>query len=106
MKEERRRRVRYEVSFPVRMITSRGDVIGGETGNLSTQGAFIRSPRPLAPREWFFLEIDFPSGETFRVPASVVWVRSSTPDEVGGFRCGMGVRLELLHARLNGSPTE
>jgi hypothetical protein len=106
MKEERRDDTRHEVTFPVRMITSQGDVIRGETGNVSVQGVFIRSPLPLAPRERFFLEIDFPSGRTFRGPASVVWVRSSTSDEVGEFRCGMGVRLELLNARLNGSPTE
>ncbi len=105
MTEERRRGVRYEVRSPVRIITSRGDLIRGATENLSSQGAFIRASQPLAPREWFFLEIDFPSGETFRVPASVVWVRPSTPDEVGGFRCGMGVRLEL-NARLSGAATE
>ncbi len=99
MREERRKGVRYDVSSPVRIITSRGDMIKGATENLSSGGAFIRSSQPLAPGEWFFLEIDFPSGETFRVPASVVWVRPSVPDEVGGLRCGMGVQLEL-HARL------
>lgn len=105
MTEERRRGVRYEVSSPVRIITSRGDMIRGATENLSSQGAFIRSSQPLAPREWFFLEIDFPSGETFRVPASVVWVRPAMPDEVGGFPFGMGVRLEL-RPRLRGTAAE
>jgi hypothetical protein len=93
--EERRRGVRYEVRSPVRIITSRGDMLRGETDNLSSQGAFIRTSQPLAPREWFLLEINFLSGETFRVPASVVWVRPSLPDEGGRFRYGMGVKLEL-----------
>jgi hypothetical protein len=93
--EERRSGVRYEVRSPVRIITSRGDMLRGETENLSSQGAFIRTSQPLAPREWFFLEIDFLSGETFRVPASVVWVRPPVPDELGRFRYGMGVQLEL-----------
>jgi Tfp pilus assembly protein PilZ len=105
MTEERRRGVRYEVSSPVKIITSRGELIRGATENLSSQGAFIRCPQPLAAGEWFFLEIDFPSGETFRVPASVVWVRPSAPDEVGGFGCGMGVQLEL-RPRLRGTAAE
>jgi hypothetical protein len=105
MTEERRRGVRYDVSSPVWIITSRGDMIRGETENLSSQGVFIRTSQPLAPREWFFLEIHFPSGETFRVPASVVWVRPSVPDEAGGFRYGMGVQLELRQ-RLSATAAE
>jgi hypothetical protein len=90
MAEEKRERVRYDVRYAVLLKTARGTE-RGVTRNLSGTGACICCRQLLKPKETFFLDIEFPSGPPFQVPAQVVWVQR--PDSRGKAKAPMmGVR--------------
>ncbi|MBP1727015.1 MAG: PilZ domain [Deltaproteobacteria bacterium] len=80
MKEEKRERIRYDVRYAVLLKTPSG-AERGVTRNLSGTGACICCPRALKPKETFLLDIEFPGGPPFQVPAQVVWVRQPDADD-------------------------
>ena len=80
MAEEKRERIRYEVHYAVLLKTPSG-TDRGVTRNLSGTGACICCPRALKPKETFLLDIEFPGGPPFQVPAQVVWVRQPDTDD-------------------------
>jgi len=88
-KEERQYR-RVKIKWPVVMMTPNG-LIDGKAKNISLGGAFIRSDKPLNPKERFKLYIIVPNRKTFKVYFEVVWLRV---DCSGGdiLPCGMGIR--------------
>ncbi len=92
MKEERRGRNRYAVRCSVLMVTS-GGIQKGEIRNLSGTGACIRCRHPLRPKDDFSLEIEFPNGSSFHLPAYVVW-RSEPAADDETMLSTMGVRFK------------
>jgi Tfp pilus assembly protein PilZ len=76
MKQDKRKRVRYDVKYPCMMLTSHG-VVTGETRNLSQHGAFIRCTHPLQVNERLFLIIELPFDPPLELPAHVVWSRTA-----------------------------
>jgi len=90
MEEEKRERIRYDVRYSVLMTTPSGSE-KGVTRNVSGTGACICCRHPLKPTETFLLDIEFPGGPPFQVPAQVVWTQKPDPrDKVKASR--MGVR--------------
>ncbi len=79
MEKDRRKRTRYDVRYPVLIIASRSTQ-KGVTWNLSETGACVRCRSPLKPKDKFILDIEFPAGPLFQVPAQVVW--SIEPDRL------------------------
>lgn len=88
--EDRRSRIRYELTCPVKMVTSPGNM-EGETKNVSWDGALILCPEPLPPEETFTLTIELPDGFMLDTPAEVVWSIASGPHDKTT-PSGMGVR--------------
>jgi len=80
MTEEKRERIRYDVHYAVLLQTPTGTE-RGITRNLSGTGACICCPRALKPQETFLLDIEFPGGPPFQVPAQVVWVHQPDADD-------------------------
>ena len=78
MAEEKRERIRYDVRYAVLLKTPRGTG-RGVTRNLSGTGACICCRHPLKPNETFVLDIEFPGGPPFQVPAQVIWVQRPDP---------------------------
>lgn len=92
MNEERRGRNRYAVRCPVLIVTSRGKH-EGETRDLSGTGACIGCRHLLRPEDDCFLEIEFPDGSFFHIPAHVVWTSQPAPDDET-MLARMGVRFQ------------
>ena len=90
MDEDRRIRPRYDVRFPVTLVTPRG-VVKGETRNLSRHGAFICCREPLNPKERLLLLLQLPTGSPLNLSAQVIWSNASASEE-RGTPPGMGVR--------------
>lgn len=91
MKQDKRKRVRYDVKYPVMMLTSHG-VLTGETRNLSQHGAFIHCPRRLQVNERLFLIIELPFDPPLELPAHVVWCRTR---DSGDDRAPQGVAVRF-----------
>jgi len=72
MGEDRRKRTRYDVRYPVLIMTPRSTE-KGVTRNLSGTGACICCGSPLKPSDNFILDIEFPTGTPFQLPAQVIW---------------------------------
>ena len=89
MKRGRRTRQRYDVTYPVEMVTPQG-IMRGRARNVSVTGAFICCAEPLIPGEVFKLTIKFPFGPPMKLSAQVVWSNASDPDDETTPR-GMGV---------------
>jgi hypothetical protein len=71
--EERRKYTQSKESWFITIETPEGS-ISGETENISSDGAFIRCEKPLAPNEIFDMVITLPdSGTTLKGRAEVVW---------------------------------
>jgi len=89
-RKERRRYPRVRVNWPV-VIQERGGAREAELRDISLGGAFIRSDKPLNPKERSKLFIIVPNRKTFTVYFEVVWLRV---DCSGGdiLPCGMGIR--------------
>ncbi len=91
MKQDKRQRVRYDVRYPVVMLTSHG-VLAGETRNLSQHGAFIHCTDPLEVNERLFLIIELPFDPPLELPGHVVWSRTS---DCGDDRVPQGVAVRF-----------
>ena len=90
MAKDKRLYPRSKVRWPVTMITPEG-TMEGETGDVSTLGAFIRCQKPLNPTATIFLSVKLPVGSPLEVSAQVVWsnIVDPTDENTPG---GMGVR--------------
>ena len=88
--KDRRRYPRVRANWPVVILESSG-AREAELRDIGLGGAFIRSDKPLNPKERFKLYIIVPNRKTFTVYFEVVWLRV---DCSGGdiLPCGMGIR--------------
>lgn len=66
------------------------------TQNASSTGLFIATDQPLAPGDFFLLDLALPSGQRLdKVACEVVWNRTQT-DSPEEFPVGMGIRFVVL----------
>ena len=88
--KDRRRYPRVRANWPVVILES-DRAREGELREISLGGAFIRSGKPLNPKERSKLFIIVPNRKTLEVYFEVVWLRV---DCSGGdiLPCGMGIR--------------
>jgi hypothetical protein len=88
--KDRRRYPRVRANWPVVILESSG-AREAELRDISLGGAFIRSDKPLNPKERSKLYIIVPDRKTFTVYFEVVWLRvDCSVSEVPP--CGMGIR--------------
>jgi hypothetical protein len=81
---------RLKVRWPVVMLTAKG-VLVAETGDITSEGAYIRCKMPLRPREKLRLFIMPPHQRPLELPAEVTWSNPSDTSQNPRFR-GMGLR--------------
>jgi hypothetical protein len=88
--KERRRYPRVRVKWPVVVLEGSG-AREAELIDINLGGAFIRSDKPLSPKQRSKLYIIVPNRKTFTVYFEVVWLRvdCSRGDILP---CGMGIR--------------
>jgi c-di-GMP-binding flagellar brake protein YcgR len=88
---EQRQHPRAEIRWPVTIRPSWG-TIKGETLNVSSMGAFIKSSEPLKFNEVFILDMDVPALDyPLKAIAEVVWLnRNGNKNEITPY--GMGIR--------------
>jgi len=87
---ENRRDTRIDISWPVEMETSRGNM-KAETRHVSISGAFISCQEPLPVNEIFRITIALPKQKLITVNAEVVWSNINVPEDEVVNR-GMGIR--------------
>ena len=63
----------------------------GYSGNISTAGMMLRTPRVLAPGTLLTLEVRFPQG-TIVLDGRVVWAREGPLSLLSTGRIGMGIK--------------
>jgi PilZ domain-containing protein len=63
----------------------------GYSGNISTSGMMLRTPRVLAPGTLLSLEVRFPQG-TIVLAGRVVWAREGPLTLLSTGRIGMGIK--------------
>jgi len=90
VEEDRRRYPRFDVRYPVKIVTSRG-MFEGETKDMSAGGTFIWCQETLRAQEMCGLKIEIPTGSPLQLSARVIWSRAPDPDDETSPR-GMGVR--------------
>ena len=88
---EKRQHPRVEIRWPVTIRPSWG-TIKGETLNVSSMGAFIKSSEALKFNEVFILDMDVPALDyPLKAIAEVVWLnRNGNKNEITPY--GMGIR--------------
>jgi Tfp pilus assembly protein PilZ len=69
---EKRKHPRIEVRWPITVLTSDA-IIKGETRNISVEGIFICSEKPLPVNEALFMSISPPNHQAIDVAGKVVW---------------------------------
>lgn len=87
---ENRRDARIDISWPVEMETSRGNV-NAETRHVSVSGAFIVCEDPLPLNEQFRIVIHISKEKYVSANAEVVWSNINVPEDQVVNR-GMGIR--------------
>jgi hypothetical protein len=88
--KDSRRYPRIPVDWPV-VIQKRDGARDADLTDISLKGAFIRSDKPLKPKERSKLFIIVPNRKTFRVYFEVVWLRVDCSENRIS-PCGMGIR--------------
>jgi len=77
---------------------SRESLIKAVTGNASSRGLLIRTPKPLAKGEKFSLKLQMPDGGApLQIECDVAWSRTQTDDPVR-LPVGMGLRFVQINS--------
>ena len=72
-KIERRKHPRRKVKWPVNVFTDHGNIIEGETKDISPNGVFISCEEPLALNENYRIGIIPPDHQIIDITGKVIW---------------------------------
>ena len=93
--EQRRKHVRVQVQWPVRMMTPEGDM-DGTIENISAGGAYVRCGTLLTKNDLFILVILIEDREESWIGAEVVWIDIPLHPDLEPIPVGMGIRFTDL----------
>jgi uncharacterized protein (TIGR02266 family) len=85
--------VRLRRRLEVRYSDGSGPPLMGYSGNLSTHGMMIRTPRVFPPGTRLALELRFPD-RTIEMQGKVVWAREGPMSWLATGRIGMGIKFD------------
>ena len=92
--EGNRQHYRFEVQWPVSILTWRGTE-RAITRNLSLGGMFVELNPPLQLRKIYPMVLHGPDQQDFLVRGKVIWTASDIPVE-RGFETGMGIQFVYI----------